>query len=84
MTNIITTVYKTVKLLYTIIMVSDGSIIDFTLFKLTATIFLSVFFTAHLTDIWVCTVYLYLINVCIISVLYFEYGPSLSSVVGLK
>ena len=39
MTNIITTVYKTVKLLYTIIMVSDGSIIiDFTLFKLTATI----------------------------------------------
>ena len=35
MTNIITTVYKTVKLLYTIIMVSDGSIIDF---FLTATI----------------------------------------------
>ena len=46
--------------------------------------FLSVFFTVHVTDIWVCIMYLYLINVCIISVLYFEYGPSLSSVVGLK
>ena len=42
------------------------------------------FFTVHVTDIWVCIMYLYLINVCNISVLYFEYGPSLSSVVGLK
>ena len=41
-------------------------------------------FTVHVTDIWVCIMYLYLINVCIISVLYFEYGTSMSSVVGLK
>ena len=46
--------------------------------------FLSVIFTVLVTDIWVCIMYLYLTNVCIISVLFFEYGPSLSSVVGLK
>ena len=45
---------------------------------------ITVIFTVHVTDISVCIMYLYLINVCIINLLYFEYGPSLSSVVGLK
>ena len=40
--------------------------------------FASVIFTVHLTDTWVCIMYLYLI------LLYFDYGPSLFSVVGLK
>ena len=41
-------------------------------------LFLSVILTFHVTDTWVCIMYLYLI------ILYFEYGPSLFSVVGLK
>ena len=40
--------------------------------------FVSVILTFHVTDTWVCIMYLYLI------LLYFEYGPSPFSVVGLK
>ena len=47
-------------------------------------LFFNCILNVHVTDIWVCIMYLHLINVCIISVLYFDYGPSLSSVVGLK
>ena len=41
-------------------------------------LFVSVILTVHVTDTWVCIMYLYVI------IMYFEYGPSLFSVVGLK